>query len=33
MASGDILLDETFHRAIATTWQQRKDSIALQPTK
>jgi len=33
MASGDILLDETFHRAIVTTWQQCKDSIALQPTK
>jgi hypothetical protein len=29
--SGDAIFDETFHSAIATTWQQHKDSLALQP--
>jgi hypothetical protein len=29
--SGDATFDETFHSAIATTWQQHKDSLALQP--
>jgi hypothetical protein len=30
--SGDAIFDETFQSAIATTWQQHKDSLALQPT-
>jgi hypothetical protein len=29
--SGDAIFDETFYSAIATTWQQHKDSLALQP--
>jgi hypothetical protein len=29
--SGDAIFDETFHSAIATTWQQHKDSLALKP--
>ena len=30
--SGDAIFDETFQSAIATTWQQHKDSLALHPT-
>jgi hypothetical protein len=29
--SGDATFDETFHSAIATTWQQHRDTLALQP--
>jgi transposase InsO family protein len=30
--SGDATFDETFYSAIATTWQQHRDTLALQPT-
>jgi len=30
--SGDATFDETFHSAIATTWQHHRDTLALQPT-
>jgi hypothetical protein len=29
--SGDATFDETFYSAIATTWQQHRDTLALQP--
>jgi hypothetical protein len=29
--TGDATFDETFHTAIATTWQQHRDTLALQP--
>jgi hypothetical protein len=31
MVSADATFDETFHSAIATTWQQHRDTLALQP--
>lgn len=30
--SDDLIFDESFSSAIATTWQQHKDSLSLQPT-
>jgi len=33
MVSCDAIFNETFHSAIATTWQQHRDTLALQPTK
>jgi len=32
MVSSDAIFNETFHSAIATTWQQHRDTLALQPT-
>jgi hypothetical protein len=32
LASADAIFDESFHSAIATTWQQHRDALALQPT-
>jgi len=32
LASADAIFDESFHSAIATTWQQHRDTLALQPT-
>jgi hypothetical protein len=32
LASADAIFDESFHSAIATTWQQHQDTQALQPT-
>jgi hypothetical protein len=31
LLSGDVTFNESFHSAIATTWQQQRDSLALQP--
>jgi hypothetical protein len=31
LISDDVIFDESFFAAIATTWQQHKDSLALQP--
>jgi hypothetical protein len=31
IVSGDAIFDKTFHSAIATTWQQHRDTLALQP--
>jgi hypothetical protein len=31
IVSADATFDETFHSAIATTWQQHKDTLALKP--
>jgi hypothetical protein len=32
LSSADAIFDESFHSAIATTWQQHRDTLALQPT-
>jgi hypothetical protein len=31
--SGDVMLDETFYSAIATTWKRFEDGISLQPER
>jgi hypothetical protein len=33
IVSADATFDETFHSAIATTWQQHRDTLALQPSQ